>query len=338
MRRWLIVVLILLAALIAGDTLTWRWAEGQLESGFADWRAARQAESWAVASGTPVRTGWPLEARLDIPAMSLSGGAPGQAGAVNWTADQVSLAVSPTAPNTLLIAFSGQQHVHLMGAPDIAFGAERMVATTPLATATPDPGISVDIGNLRATLPQGELTVTRLQLHGGNDQNFSLSAGDIALPPPQPGRVWPLGAHIASLVIAGAVTGQMPLTPSLSARAVAWRDAGGKLQLSHVSIGWGPLGVTGSGELALDGHLQPAGTATLRIVGYDQTLDALAAGGALPPRAAAAAKAVLGLLAHTPDGGGAPLVDAPLTLRDSQLSLGMIPLVRLPPLVWPDAK
>ncbi|HEY2132589.1 MAG TPA: DUF2125 domain-containing protein [Acetobacteraceae bacterium] len=338
MRRWLIVVLILLAALIAGDTLTWRWAEGQLESGFADWQAARRAEGWVVASGTPVRAGWPLQARLDIPAMNLSGGAPGQRGAVNWTADQVTLDVSPIAPNTLHIGFSGQQHFRLTGAPDIAFGAERMIATAPLAPTTPDPGISVEIGNLRATLPEGELTVTRLQLHGDNDQTFSLSAGDIALPPPQPGRSWPLGAHIASLVIAGTVTGEMPLTPAMSARAAAWRDAGGKLQLSHVSIGWGPLGITGNGELMLDGRLQPTGTAMLRIVGYDQALDALAAGGALPPRAAGAAKAVLGLLAHTPDGGGAPLVDAPLSLRDNELTLGMIPLARLPLLVWPDAQ
>jgi hypothetical protein len=246
--------------------------------------------------------------------------------------------VAPTAPSTLNISFGGQQRIRLAGAPEIGFTAERMNATTPLNPATPEgAGMDVEIGNLRAALPSGNMTVTRLQLHGDASQRFSLNAGDIALPPRAAGGTWPLGPHIASLVFSGSIIGNLPLTPAPSARVAAWRNAGGKVELHRVSIGWGPLGVTGQGSLELDETLQPIGTATLRVVGYNQALDAMARGGSLSPRVVGAAKAVLDLIAHTPDGGGAPLVDAPLTLRDGQLTVGQIPVARLPPLVWPDA-
>jgi hypothetical protein len=339
MRRRAIVSLVLLAGLVAGDMLAWRWAEARLESGYADWLTARRAEGWVITADAPVRGGWPLAARLDIPRMTVAGGVPGQPAAMSWTAEHVALIVAPTAPRTLNISFGGQQRIRLAAAPEIGFTAERMNATTPLNPATPEAaGMDVEIGNLRAALATGNLTVTRLQLHGDASQSFSLSAGDIALPPLGTGGTWPLGPHIASLVISGRIIGNLPLAPALSTKAVAWRDAGGKVELQHASIGWGPLGVTGQGSLELDERIQPMGTATLRIVGYDQALDAMARGGSLPPRVAAAAKAVLDLIAHTPDGGGAPLVDAPLTLRDGQLTVGQIPVARLPPLVWPDAQ
>jgi hypothetical protein len=53
-------------------------------------------------------------------------------------------------------------------------------------------------------------------------------------------------------------------------------------------------------------------------------------------QAARAAKAVLALMAQTPKAGGPPEVDVPLVLRDRVLTMGRIPLLRLPQLLWPD--
>jgi hypothetical protein len=339
MRRRLILSLSAAALVIGGHTLLWRWSEARLESGFAAWRTAQRQAGWTIVSGTPARAGWPLAARLDIPRMILADGAPGQPAPLRWAADRVSLTVDFSSPGTLVIGFGGTQTVELAGAPPISLTAGHMDATTPLNAATPtEAAMDVDIGDLRATLPSGTLTVTRLQLHGDASQAFSLSAGDIALPPPEPGGNWPLGAHIASLVIAGSVIGAIPPTPGLYAAAAAWRSAGGRIDLPHVSIGWGPLGITGTAKLRLDAQMQPDATARLRIVGYDAALDALAAAGSLTRPAADAAKAVLGLIARTPDGGGVKLVDAPVTLHAGRLSVGQFPLVRLPELVWPDGK
>jgi hypothetical protein len=57
----------------------------------------------------------------------------------------------------------------------------------------------------------------------------------------------------------------------------------------------------------------------------------------MPARTATAAGAILALLARKqPD--GTLLVEAPLTLQDSVLQFGRIPLLRVPMLQWPGAR
>ncbi len=69
--------------------------------------------------------------------------------------------------------------------------------------------------------------------------------------------------------------------------------------------------------------------------GWEATIDALANGGTIPDGVAQTAKAVLGLMAPAPgaDGGAAPL-SVPLTLKDSTVSIGTIPLLRVRPVAW----
>ena len=133
----------------------------------------------------------------------------------------------------------------------------------------------------------------------------------------------------------GALNGPVPRMPGLARRAAAWRDGGGTLELQHVAVGWGPLALTGSATLALDPKLQPMGAGNARIVGYAQSLDALGASGAIPPRAAFAAKALAGLIAATPENGGPSEIDVPLTLQDRTLAIRQFPLARVPSLAWP---
>jgi hypothetical protein len=101
-------------------------------------------------------------------------------------------------------------------------------------------------------------------------------------------------------------------------------------------LDWGKLSFRGSATIALDDKLQPMGTATARITGHGEALDALVAANLLPPRTALAAKAILGLLGKKQD-DGPPVVEVPLTLQDRTLQLGRIPLARLPQIVWPSA-
>jgi hypothetical protein len=93
--------------------------------------------------------------------------------------------------------------------------------------------------------------------------------------------------------------------------------------------------LTASATLALDEQLQPMGAASAHLIGYAETLDALAVRGAISKSAATAAKAVLSLLAHTPEDGGPPDVEVPLTLQYRTLSMRQVPLLRLPELDWP---
>ncbi len=133
----------------------------------------------------------------------------------------------------------------------------------------------------------------------------------------------------------GALNGPVPVGRTPAERAAAWRDGGGSLEVRHLALVWGPLDLTGSATLALDEQLQPMGAASARVVGYAETLDSLAAHAAISRSAATAAKAVLSLLANSPDDGSPPDVEVPLTLQYRTLSMRQVPLVRLPEIEWP---
>jgi hypothetical protein len=328
--------------LLAADTLYWQIAAHNLEDGFAAWVAAQRASGWTVAHQPPVRSGWPLAAVLTLPAMSLEGGAEEVPGGLSWKAETVVLRVALLRPGLLEIAAQGRQRVAVADGPEIPYTAARLNLVMPLQAA-PWPGfIDVAGDDLRAAMPAGGVaTVGSLRAHG--DFHPEAPSGEAALAftlkaetvSPPPGILRPLGSRITSLAVEGALNG--PLQPGRTAtdRAVAWRDGGGALELRRLSLVWGPLDLNASATLALDEQLQPMGAGTARVIGYAETLDALASHAVISRSAATAAKAVLSLLAHSPDDGSPPDVEVPLTLQYRTLSMRQVPLLRLPELDWP---
>jgi hypothetical protein len=352
MRRGLIWGVAGVALIVGAHGLAWRWAVGKVGEQYALWVTQQRALGVVVTSDAATRTGWPLSARLILPNMRIAA-APRQGGATgaSWSGERVVLGVDLLHPRTLVINAEGTQRLQLGSGPVLPFRADRLRAVVPLEPGAPARAIDIGATNLRAGVPLGEgaegagLIVALLSLHAESKPaapqgeaaiSFAGSAQDIALPPPPPGRAWPLGPRIASISVEGAVNGPLPRAMDPVAKATGWRDGGGTLEISRLAIGWGPLGLNGSATLALDEHMQPMGTATAHIVGQAEALDALAANGVITARTALAAKAVLGLMAKEPEGGGAPQVDAPLTLQDRKLAMGRIPLAVMPELVWPS--
>jgi hypothetical protein len=76
------------------------------------------------------------------------------------------------------------------------------------------------------------------------------------------------------------------------------------------------------------------GTGQLHLADYAGTLDALTASGAVPPRVALAARAMLGLLARDKNDDSGT-VDLPLTLENRKLSVRGVPLAKLAPMTFP---
>jgi len=127
-------------------------------------------------------------------------------------------------------------------------------------------------------------------------------------------------------------------SPALSGAAAtdqarAWRDWGGALTVSALQLRWGPLDLSAVAKLGLDDRLQPAGKGDATIKGWQQTVDALAAGGTIPAGMAETVKMVMGLMAHGPADGQQGL-SLPFTLKDSTISVGKIPLIRLHDVAW----
>ena len=369
LRRLGIGLLVSLIVLGIAHTLYWRSVEQQLERGLEAWVAARRAEGWQVRIGGTERGGWPLAARLRATDVALEGGADDLPGGLAWNADHLALSVRLLEPRLLTIEPGGTQRLRLSVLPMLAYTADRIRADIPLEPGTTVHHVTVRADNLRAgaaeasraddTGPQvTSRSETRLSiglLQAVTDlypdrgpsapvAGLTLSAEAIGLPA---GLGHVLGGHISSLSFDGTLDGPLPSTgsqftresgarmPGVTRRASAWRDGGGSIAVQRVSLGWGPLGLTGSGKLGLDAQLQPIATGTARVIGYAETLDRLATNGLISPGAATAVKALAGLIARTPEGGGPAEIEVPLGVQDRMLSIRQIPLARIPELTWP---
>ena len=348
MRRrklWIVLVAVPLLVAAAG-TLYWYVAVRSLESGFAGWLAERRASGWTATVGRPVRGGWPLAATLTVPDVLLTGGEPDIPGGLSWRTERLILRTDLLRPGVLDIASDGMQHLRFADRPEVPYTADRLHLTLPLPPGGLPRSATIAARDLRAGIPTGRdatasLTVATLDLHldfkpaaqsGEAALGFALDASAIGLPAI---LARPLGPRVASLTLQGALDGPVPRTRAPGERAAAWRDGGGTLEVQHLAVTWGPLDLTAGATLALDEQLQPMGTGSARIVGYAESLDALAAHGVISRSAATAAKAVLSLLAHTPEDGGPPDVEVPLTLQYRTLSMRQVPLLRLPEIDWP---
>ncbi|HET8996278.1 MAG TPA: DUF2125 domain-containing protein [Acetobacteraceae bacterium] len=331
----------LLVLLAAGDAVYWRIVAGQLDSGFRAWIAAQRAAGWTVRGTPPRFGGWPLAATLTTTRISLSGGKLDFPGGMDWDAGRLVLRVALLHPEQLQAIPSGVQHLRLGTGPAIPFTAGTMQAVVPLQPDQPPRTVILHATDLRAGLAGGGSTFTIGRLQAQLDSQpsaakpalgFAIQATSLALP----GQYrWALGPSIEAVTLDGTLTGPFPATPDLTARATAWRDGGGALELRRLHLNWGPLSLTANARLGLDQQLQPAGHAEARVAGYDATLDALATAGALSPSAALAAKAVLSLMAQPAANGKPAEVDVPLRLQNGTLFMQTMPLVRLPVLDWP---
>ena len=128
------------------------------------------------------------------------------------------------------------------------------------------------------------------------------------------------------------VMGPIPTGPARRA-AEAWRDSGGTVELDHLALRWGPLGVTGSGTVALDADLQPMGGFSGAVEGYAELLKALVAAGQM--RAGDARLAQLGLAMLAKAGpGGRPEIATSFTIQNGEMYLGPAKLGKAPRIVW----
>ncbi|WP_428534278.1 DUF2125 domain-containing protein [Rhodopila sp.] len=345
MRRTFWVILAVAIVLLAAETIYWRITAERLRSGYQAWVADQVARGWNVESGPPSIGGWPRSAVVTVPNLTLRHAGPTTPGNVNLALAELNLSVALVDPTSLALSLDGPVHVRAAELPDMIVSGDNTVATVPLRPTGP-PSVALHARGLRLQPATGAWHVTVGLLNAQAEiadsvapgqakpaASFSVSSEAIALPAVVK---WPLGTNISSLSADGTLT-----DPSQSGRldfrqwAEAWRKAGGLLKITHMAMGWGPLGLTSSATLALDDQLQPMGSGTSRIVGYAETLDRLAAAGTLTRPAATAAKAVLSLMAATSDADQPSSVDVPLTLQYRTLSMRQVPLLRLPEVDWP---
>lgn len=347
-KHWVIAVAVPLL-LVAGDIIYWRIAAERLRTGFQLWLTEQTARGWDCGSAALSIGGWPRAATVTVPKLTLHHGGSVVPGEMTVAADGITLSVSLFRPTTLRLALIAPLHVRVGSAPEVIVTSDEASVSLPLRQTGPlSLGLHASLLRLQPATGAWQATVGLLNAEmeitadAGADQSepaatFAIASESIVLPTGALGTgiKWPLGSTISSLSVEGALNGTLPATRDIKGWAEAWRDGGGSLEIKHLAIGWGPLGLTSAATLALDEQLQPMGSGSGRIVGYAETLDRLAAGGKLTKSAATAAKAVLSLMAGTARADEPSSVDVPLTLQYRTLSMRQVPLVRLPELDWP---
>ena len=345
-RRWPIPILFAALVLAGSYVGLWLWAEHQLDQGYARWASLSRAQGWNVASAPPREGTAPWAATLLIPDLVISGGDAEIPGGLEWRSDRVVIELSLLHPRVLVIRALGAQRLRLSSLPEVPYRARDFHAEVPLQAGEPPRRLDIRSAKLSLELPEpaaGPLNVAQLDLHlqwatdaGRREPALSVAmrAADLLLP----GQVkWPLGPHVALVSGDAALNGQMPReADTLAQRAAAWRDAGGQVKAQRFMLTWGALTVSGTGSIGLDGSLQPAGSGMAQVVDPTDALNALVAHGAISRRAAFAINAVLALMQRVPEGGGSPVVELPLTIQDRTLSIGNIPLAKLPMVIWPE--
>ncbi len=312
----------------------WFWLANEIAEGIDDWVAAEQVEGRVVAFGSRDITGFPGEMHFSFKGISYEDRAGGRTlhlpgltgsmspldlGRVTGRAEGplVVQQLTGPAPGRYEISAADNAIRYRAAEPQevvVSLRDARVVGAEALDGLT---ATKFDIGLERGSVP----------VFG----TFSIDAEGIKLPPV---HVTPLADNIRYLRVVADLKGAVPPAAITSAWLEAWRQDGGDIDFRKLAFGHGDADVVSEGTLALDNELQPIAAFTAKVSGFAETIDTLIEAGYVRPQEGGMAKAVLGFLARTPKGGGAPTLGAAISVQDRTLSVGPVKLMRLPFVRW----
>ncbi|MGB0571411.1 MAG: DUF2125 domain-containing protein [Alphaproteobacteria bacterium] len=353
-RKYLIPVGVI-TLLVSIWTLGWFWFALEIQIGMQEF-AAQQ-------NGTPVRISWDgvrvsgYPNRLNTHIAQPRGTWSGPDGSISWAGADATLGffkdggrtVSFRAPGAHDFTLRADDTERSMSALTQGFRGRLDFDGNGQATGLRGLATGLDLkidDNPTTTLERAAFEWSQKGAHGdgstdeihpdsiGQSLTFSLSGVSLASAELDPNLVDTLGRNLDQLAGQFSVRGLLnptDLSPDVLAR---WRDAGGTLELTDFSLAWGPLQITGEGALAVDDALQPIGAFTAQIAGLDRVVSLLEKTGQMRPQQATIARIALAVLTRAPANGGAPQARVPVSIQDRQLSIGPIPLLRLPTVHW----
>jgi hypothetical protein len=332
-----LVVAVLLIAIFGAYSAFWFVVAGRIEDGVAQWAGSLREQNLDLSWRTIGFGGFPLAFRVELSDARLRGRTVASTGEVHLPL----LSGSARPWNLRLWQLTASEG--LSAEANLAAGA---VATLTARKASGSVSVA-DEGGGTMWLSLGEPSA---------DAGGHIAAGDadlwLILPPhmPQthderavgialdlraltlPAVPVPFRNPVDEIALGVTVMGAIPAAPPRRA-AASWRDSGGTLELDHFALRWGTLSVTGSGTVALDPDLQPIGSFSGTVAGYDELMKALVAAGRLRPGEARLAGIALAMLAK-PGPDGHPEIATSFTIQNGEMYLGPVKLGKAPRIDW----
>ncbi len=334
------VLLGVVVAVALGYAAYWFYLAGLVPERLDAWASQQRARGWTVGYDDVRVGGFPfrLEATVTAPRLARPGGPAAPA----WEGERIAAVAHPWNLTHILFHFEGRQRIAF-----VERRRSRVVDVTMAenvgsyrATTAGRPlrlSFEADDMELRSADLPGPATVRRAVLHMRRAEatnrlgDAALKVEGLRLPA---GVEAPLGRDIDLLDVILGLTGALPNGLPAADAVIAWRDAGGRLEVQKFDLTWGAVQAAASGTLQLDETTRPAGEMTARIRGHEALLDAAAAAGRVRARDLDLAKTALGLLAAA--GGG--VLSVPVRLQDGSAYLGPVLIGRLRPLLSDDGR
>lgn len=343
-RRLTILACVVLALVAGGVSAFWLYGAERLKTTVASWETTWRAQGGEVSYQNFALSGFPLWFRVQVDRPVW--GRPQSASPWRWEGPSVRLRLSPFAPRGRA-RFPGEHKldITILGVPVALLVAAKDAEARYRSSrgealyAVLGKEMSLRVNNeLPLTIHAMDFEIVHLRDvvdHLKASARFAFELDDMMLPQgslPEQFR----SQKIDLARLKGEVMG--PFEPSFTrAAATAWRDTGGTMEVTALELRWGPLNVVAVGTAALDENLQPLAALTATVTGFNETIDALTATGAIQQTEADSAKALLTMLAKPPRLlGGPPEIAVPVTIQNQRLSLGPVALMMLPPIQWPD--
>ncbi|HZF34011.1 MAG TPA: DUF2125 domain-containing protein [Candidatus Angelobacter sp.] len=341
-KRWVIGGLCLAVLLGVGYTGYWFWLAQTFQQNLALWVDQQRAMGYRLAYAADGPHGFPLAVAIGLDDVVIES-PPGQAPWRLITASKL-LSLSPWAPLSLRISDGGERvpcNVRWTAdGRDYDIVVDGIDTTLHLSTQGDLPAIriagdSVDVredGKTIAGVTQASGSVDFLPAmsHTESSVEFRLAARGIDFQASRAVDTRTEQTH--DWLLAGQVKGPVPLGPLPTALAT-WSNDGGRIELTEFNADWeAATELSGDGTVALDERLQPVGSFSAVVRGYNEAVDAAVARGFMTPAQGAAAKFWLNARAEKDDRG--LKVKLPLTIQDGFLSMGPLKLARLPIMAW----
>ena len=336
------IIALTLGLLIAVYSGWWWLAARTFTARIDQWIAAEQAKGAKIAPATVSVGGYPAAFTIKLTGVSLA-----WPSGFGFSAQSLKLRTHPWSIKSFKVNAAGGFTVTLPPGdkrPPLTLAGETLRGHTrftdgpmPMAMDLSADTVSAATTNIGDPAAR-ELTVATVELNGSRpdkppavdtDLAYDLSLKLIDLSA-QALEDHPLGGTIRQILLHPQLLGIPPVTWD-GAGIKGWRDAGGTVNLTELSLQWGQLSLSASGTLALDANAQPEGAFTAHLSGFEQALDSLVVAGWVKMSAGSLAKLALGVAAH-PGPDGTPTGDAPVTIQNRHIALGPARLGQLPEL------